>query len=297
MEAANGIEATSSVTDIYTRVTRHIVEALERQQLRGLPWHHAGGLPANAVTDRPYRGINVLVLWAAAAVTGYGSPHWGTFRQWQSLGRSVRRGEKATAVVFWKTLATGRDSDEEPEEEKDRVRFVARGYPVFNADQLDGPGAETTSGPGDHFAAAEHLVAALRPDLRHGGDTAYYDPSGDYIQMPNPDSYADRSGYYSTLAHELTHWTGATTRLGRDLSGRFGSAAYAMEELVAELGSAFLCALVGLEAEPRPDHARYVGSWLEVFRRDTRAVFTAAAKAQAAADWMWSRRDDAQPQV
>jgi antirestriction protein ArdC len=296
MDTADGIETVTSVADIYTRVTGHIVEALEEHSSRGLPWHNAGGLPANAATGRPYRGINTLALWAASAVAGYESASWGTFSQWQRLGRSVRRGQKASTVVFWRSFDAGGEAGEDAGEDRP-VRFVARGYPVFNADQIAEPPELATPEPADRYAPAEGLVSRLGPDLRHGGGDAFYSPAGDYIQMPFPDHYRDRSAYYATLTHELTHWTGAAARLDRNLSQRFGSAAYAMEELVAELGSAFLCALLGLESQPRADHARYIDSWLGVLRHDTRAVFTAASKAQAAVDWMCPQQDPEQPSV
>lgn len=281
---------TTTAADVYSRVTRQIVDALEKHN--SLP---LGGLslPMNGVTGKAYRGVNVLALWVASVVGGYTSSRWGTLRQWNELGGRVRKGEKATVVAFWKTYekaGTAEVDGDEAGEERER-RFVARGYAVFNAEQVEGSGEEPplASEPAEALAEADEFALALGADIRHGGEMACYQRAGDHIQMPPRDHFRDGTGYFATLAHELTHWTGADSRLARDLTGRFGSAAYAVEELVAELGAAFLCATLGVSPEPRADHARYVASWLEVLRNDTRAVFTAAAKAQQAADWMHAR--------
>lgn len=281
---------TSDSADVYSRVTRHIVDALEKHNRLPL-----GGLtlPVNAVTGKAYRGVNILALWVASVRSGFTPARWGTLRQWNELGGRVRKGEKATVVAFWKTYETegaaAADGDGAGEERE--RRFVARGYAVFNAEQVEGSGEEPplASVPAESIAEADEFARMLGADIRPGGEMACYQLAGDYIQMPHRDHFRDGTGYFATLAHELTHWTGAGSRLARDLTGRFGSGAYAMEELVAELGAAFLCATLGVSPEPRADHARYVASWLEVLRNDTRAVFTAAAKAQQAADWMHAR--------
>lgn len=278
------------VTDVYARVTRHIVDELERQGR--LPWGGISAMPMNATSGKPYRGVNVLALWVTAARAGYQSPRWGTLRQWNEQGGRIRKGEKSTTVVFWKTL--GGDEGERGEDsaaEESRPRFVARGYPVFNAAQVEGSGEEL---PPEEFSEtnlerAEAFAASLGADVRTGDGTPFYDKRGDYIQLPGREQFRDGAAHFAVLAHELTHWTGAASRLERDLTGRFGSEAYAVEELVAELGAAFLSATFAVTAEPRSDHVRYVGSWLTVLKRDTRAVFTAASKAQAAADWMLAK--------
>lgn len=291
----NETDRTEVSGDVYARVTRHIVEEIERHG--GLPPGGLGELPVNAASGRHYRGVNTLALWFAAARRGYDSPQWGTLRQWNELGGRVRKGERSTLVVFWKTLG-GDDAESEDvrdgggsETDTSRPRFVARGYPVFNAAQVEGSGEEAVPEP--YSAAgleqAERFAAGLGADVRTGEGTPFYDKRDDYIQMPGTDSFRDPAARFAVLTHELTHWTGAASRLARDMTGRFGSEGYAVEELVAELGAAFLSASFGVTAEPRADHARYVGSWLTVLRNDTRAVFTAASKAQQAADWMHAR--------
>ena len=277
--------------DVYARVTQHIVDELERHG--GLPAGGFGPLPVNAHSGKHYRGINTLALWVAAARQGYDSPRWGTLRQWNELGCRVRKGERSALVVFWKSLGgdEGEQGNEAADAEESRPRFVARGYSVFNAVQVDGSGEERL--PEDYslpaLERAEAFAASLGADVRTGTGVPFYDKRGDYIQMPEPESFRDPAARFAVLAHELTHWTGATSRLARDMTGRFGSEAYAVEELVAELGAAFLSATFGVTAEPRADHARYVGSWLAVLRNDTRAVFAAASHSQRAVDWMHAR--------
>lgn len=276
--------------DTYERVTGQIVEAIQAGAgSYRLPWHVRAKdalLPANAATGRPYRGVNVLVLWAEGLRRGYPHQQWATYRQWAELGGQVRRGEKATFVVYWKV--TEREEGEEEADPKKGTRLFARDFPVFNAAQVDGyaPRPVPELPPSTRVESAERFFGNLGADVRHGGIEAFYDRAGDYIQLPCYEAFRDPAAYYSTLAHEATHWTGAAHRLARDLSGRFGSAAYAAEELVAELGAAFVCATLGLGTEPRWDHAGYIASWLELLKADKRAIFTAASKAQQAADWM-----------
>lgn len=287
-------------TDIYRRVTDAIVAAIEAGAKGGkLPWHSGGadvGCPRNARSGARYRGVNVVALWASADAGGHPSGLWATYRQWQELGAQVRKGEKATDVVFWKALDgkardDGAEADEADGDERGR-RFVARGYGVFNAAQVDGwtPPVVPELPDAERVGRAERFFAGLGADIRHGGDRACYRPQADVIDMPPFRAFRDAVAYYGVLGHEATHWTGREGRCGRDLAGRFGSEAYAMEELVAELGAAFLCGALGLAAEPRPDHAGYVASWLRVLRGDPRAVFAAAGKAQQAVDWMDARQ-------
>ena len=294
--------------DVYTRVMEAIVAAIEGGMAKGrdwrMPWHRrreAGAspaLPVNVAHGTAYRGVNALTLWAAAEARGYPAGLWGTFRQWADLGGRVRRGERAATVVFWRfpdTAARGEAPSpaEDGEEGEDGARRGpwTRAYAVFNAAQVDGarmPADRAPKLPEDaRIAAAERFFAALPGlDLRHGGTAAFYAPATDHVQMPAFADFRTAEGYYGTLAHEAAHWTGHPKRLARDLTGRFGSAAYAAEELVAELGAAFAAAALGLATEPRPAHACYVAHWLDLLRADRRAVFTAAGKAQAAADWI-----------
>jgi antirestriction protein ArdC len=288
--------------DVYARVKDQIVAALETAQKWQRPWITAfapsgNGLlqrPVNGITRAPYRGINVPILWSA----GRASPYWATYRAWQSAGAQVRKGERGTLVVFWKQMARRSDEtsdDGEAGEERRDTYWLARGYVVFNGEQVDDwepPQPPTPCAPAAHpFAPipeAEDFVANTGAIVRHGGDRAFYTPSADFIRMPERRQFVGSStsspaeAYYGTLFHELTHWSGAKSRCDRDLSGRFGDEAYAAEELVAELGAAFLCADHLLRFEPRSDHAAYVASWLKVLKNDKRAIFTAASKAEQA---------------
>lgn len=281
------------INDVYMRVTEQIIEAIEAgADAWRMPWHLTDSdqfFPTNALSRKPYRGVNVLALWGAAEKHGYPTGLWGTYRQWDELGAQVRKDEKGSCVVFWKISERGEVDEGETARGS---RFLARGYWVFNAHQVDGftlPQAPAPRPVAERIEAADSFFDALRADIRHGGNRAYYRPDTDHIQMPMFEAFPDRLGYYATLAHESTHWTGAENRLDRDLKGRFGTDAYAAEELIAELGAAFVCAGLGLTNEPRPDHAAYISSWLKLLRSDKRAIFTAASKAQAAADWMHER--------
>ncbi|MBY0337449.1 MAG: ssDNA-binding domain-containing protein [Acetobacteraceae bacterium] len=290
--------------DVYARVTDAIIAAIESGMAKGrdwrMPWHRRrdpGGspmLPVNVARGAAYRGVNTLALWAAAEAKGYPGGLWGTYRQWAELGGQVRRGERAATVVFWRFPDAAKDGEAENGEEAEegtRRGPWARAYAVFNAAQVDGatiPASAALALPeAARIAEAERFFAALPGlDLRHGGNAAFYSPATDHVQMPPFADFRTGEGYYATLAHEAAHWTGHPSRLARDLTGRFGSGAYAAEELVAELGAAFALAALGLAAEPRSDHARYVAHWLGLLRGDRRAIFTAAGKAQAATDWM-----------
>ena len=293
-----------SRADIYQRITDRIAAAIEAGAGEWrMPWHPGADgvapvLPVNAATGKPYRGVNTVVLWATAQAEGYPSAVWATYRQWAELGAQVRKGERASPVVFWK-ISDKEDQEDANEGAEDdrRSRVFARGYSVFNAAQVDG--YEAPALPvlleAERIGHAEAFFDAIGADIRHGGNRACYVPSLDQIRMPPFEAFRDPIAYYATLAHEATHLTGHPSRCARDLRGRFGDEAYAAEELVAELGAAFVCADLAMAPEPRPDHAAYVASWLKVLRGDKRTIFTAAAKAQAAADWMDAQQNAAVP--
>jgi antirestriction protein ArdC len=283
-------------TDLYTRVTARILADLERGVRPWLqPWEAA---PATGRVTRPlrhngtpYRGVNILILWSEATAKGYASPTWMTFKQAATLGGHVRKGEHGTLVVYADTFTTTETIDEGEAVER-RIPFL-KSYTAFNIEQIaDLPAqyAATPPPPGDlppRLERAERFFAATGAVIRHGGDRAYYSPSRDVIQLPLPEAFRDTESYAATKAHEALHWTKAETRLNRDFGGkRFGDAGYAREELTAELGAAFLCADLGITPEPREDHAAYLASWLRVLRADTRAIFTAAAHAQRAVDYL-----------
>jgi antirestriction protein ArdC len=262
-----------------------------------MPWHTSGRFafsPINVASKKPYRGINTVCLWAAAQAKGYERGEWSTYQQWQDKGAQVRKGERATTVVFWK-FANEASETEDAEAPKAGSRLLfTRGYSVFNAAQVDGypPAADADVPMPERIAHADAFFAAIGASLRHGGNQAYYAPVPDHIQTPPFAAFLDSVSYYSTLAHEHTHWTAPAARCNRQLGKRFGDNAYAAEELIAELGAAFTCAHLGLSTEPREDHAQYISSWLGVLKADSRAIFTAASKAQQACDWLIARAGD-----
>ncbi len=283
--------------DVYTRVTDKIVADLENGVRTWLkPWNaeHAAGRITRPLrfNGTPYNGINVLMLWASAVERGFAAPIWMTFKQAKELGGHVRKGEKGSLVVYANTISrTEIDADTGEEEERD-IPFM-KGYTAFNVEQIEGlPAhfyavAEPQLDPVERIDHAEAFFAATSADIRHGGNQAYYAVGSDHVQMPPFEAFRDAESYYATLAHEVTHWTRHASRLERDFGRkRWGDEGYAAEELVAELGSAFLAADLELTPEVREDHAAYIGSWLKVLKNDKRAIFTAAAHAQRAADFL-----------
>ena len=283
--------------DVYARVTDQIINAIEQGVGNWrMPWHTSGRYafsPINATSRKPYRGINTVCLWAAAEAKGYDSGEWATYAQWQERGAQVRKGEKSTTVVFWKFAngtAENQDGDDNQPSTGSRLLFT-RGYAVFNAAQVDGytPKSEPAVSMPERIERAETWFQSVGAAVCNGGNRAYYAPGTDHIQMPPFAAFAENVSYYSTLAHEHTHWTARAERCDRQLGKRFGDSAYAAEELIAELGAAFVCAHLGLSTEPREDHAEYIQSWLKVLRADKRAIFTAASKAQQAADYLIER--------
>ncbi len=286
--------------DLYSRVTNAIIAELEtgvRPWTK--PWsaeHLAGKItrPLRS-TGEPYSGINVILLWAESVARGFTAPIWITFRQALALGGHVRKGEHGATVVYANRI-TRTDTGDNGQDVEREIPFL-KAYTVFNVDQVEGlPAhfyavAEPRLDAAKRIDHAERFFAATGADVRHGGNQAYYALTPDYVQMPPFECFEDPESYYATLAHETTHWTRHPTRLDRDFGRtRWGDEGYAREELVAELGAAFLCADLGLELEPRPDHASYIDSWLQVLKDDRRFIFTAAAHAQRAADCLHGRQ-------
>jgi antirestriction protein ArdC len=277
--------------DVYETVTSQIIKAIEKGVGNWrMPWHTSGAYavgPINAISRKPYRGINTVCLWATAQASSYERGEWATYQQWQSVGAQVRKGEKASTVVLWKFANTGETDDSE--RSGSRLLFT-RGYAVFNVGQVDGFNLKPDKiNQLERIDQAEAFFKGIGADLRHGGNQAFYSLASDHIQMPAFQAFKENVSYYSTLAHEHTHWTAKADRCDRQLGKRFGDSAYAAEELIAELGAAFTCAHVGLSTEPRADHAQYIQSWLRVLKADKRAIFTAASKAQQAADYLIKR--------
>jgi antirestriction protein ArdC len=279
--------------DVYARVTSAIVTAIEAGAGNyRMPWNvrrDKGFSPISVGSAKPYRGINTVVLWSQSQANGYASALWGTYNQWQELGAQVRKGERGSPVVYWGTFDSTRAEDSEDGDAVTR-RLFAKGYTVFNAEQVDGlklPKAfEPKLSHNERIARADCFFAPLA-EVRDGGNRAFYRPdTPEAVYLPGFDQFPDAAQYYSVLAHETTHWTGHESKCARDLEGRFGSESYAVEELIAELGSAYTMAHLELELTPRVDHAAYIASWLKVLKADKRAIFTAASKAQQAADYI-----------
>lgn len=305
-DAAGSAPAATPVSDLYTRVTASVIASLEAGVPPWVcPWSRNGAsggsqLPVNATTGRPYRGINVLLLNARLWECGFQSNRWLTFNQAQAVGARVRKGSTGSTVVFFKMWeADGSGTGDVPGIDDRKVIPLLRSFTVFNADQVDGlPAAMAPVADPDvsgiawnPLASAEALVVASGASIAHGGDRAFYRTSDDHIQMPVRAAFASAEAYYGTLLHELTHWTGHDSRCARALQGRPHIEAYAFEELVAEMGSAFLCGHCGLlpaaggEA-PGLQHAAYIDSWLQALKNDRRLVFTASSLAQKAADFV-----------
>lgn len=293
--------------DFHQAVTARIIEMLETARANGaeLPWCRPGvshARPTNATTNQRYRGINVISLWAEAQAKNYRTGLWATFKQWASIGAQVRKGERATPIIVYKPLeiandkAHTADTGSGPGQAAQATKIIrmVRGYWGFNADQVDNYAlpALPTDNLVDPIEHAEEFFSHIGVPITHGGARAFYRPSDDRIQMPDKVLFRGTTtstateGYFGVLAHEAGHATGARHRLNRDLSGRFGSKSYAMEEMVAEFISGLICCDLGITAQPREDHAHYIANWLSVLREDKTAVFTAAAAAAKAADFL-----------
>lgn len=284
--------------DVYTRVTEKIVADLEKGVRPWLkPWNaeHAAGKITRPLRHNgmPYSGINVIMLWAEAMEKDYSAPIWMTFRQAKELKGHVRKGERGTLVVYANTFRKT-ETDEETGEELERDIPFMKGYTVFNVEQIDGlpehyyaMAESPTLEPSQRNEQAEEFLNQAGATVTHGGNRAYYTIGADRIQMPPFEFFRDPESYYETRLHETVHWTRHPSRLDRDFGRkRWGDEGYAMEELVAELGSAFLSADLGLTPEVREDHAAYIESWLKVLKNDKRAIFTAASHAQKASDFL-----------
>lgn len=274
---------------LYQSVTDRILAALESGTAPWVrPWKdgnvRGGAMPHNAITGRAYHGINVLLLMMEQETRGYNGAGWLTFKQAQERGGHVRKGEKGVQICFWKFLQS-KDDDAE----KARTIPMLKTYYVFHTSQCD-----------DLELPAAVPVAPIEPPpilglaaktgatIHHGGDRAYYTTADDSVHMPRPDQFKTTAHYDATLLHELTHWTSHKTRCDRQLGRRFGDEAYAAEELIAEMGSAFLCAALGRPLDEL-QHPAYIASWVRVLSKDNRAIFTASSQAQKAADYLLDR--------
>jgi antirestriction protein ArdC len=296
-ERKRPITTNVSRPDVYCRITDKIVADLEqgvRPWMR--PWNaeHAAGRITRPLRHNgiPYKGINVIMLWSASVVKGYACPLWLTFKQSLELGGAVKKGETGELVVYADCI-NRTETNHKGEEIEKEIPFL-KGYTVFNAEQCENLPAHyyvkaepVTLTPHQRIDAADQFFVATGADIRHGGTRAFYSEGHDFVQMPPFETFRDAESYAATLAHELTHWTKHDKRLARDMGRvKWGDEGYACEELVAELGSAFLCADLGITPEVRDDHAAYIATWLKVLKDDKRLIVIAASHAQRAVDYL-----------
>ena len=282
--------------DVHDLVTTTIIGQLEQGVI---PWQKPFKdnslspfkIPTNHVTGNRYRGINIVLLWAANINRNHTTDDWASFKQWQSKNERIRKGEKGNLVVYYDTF------EKETDGEKKQIPFLKSSY-VFNRCQLEGyvsPEPEehiNTFSFNEKIEGIEAFVENTDAIIESHAGGASYIPSTDKIMMPFPENFFATDtctaveGYYSTLMHELTHWVGAEKRLNRTKGKRFGDQNYANEELVAEFGAAFLCAGFGLATVEKGDHTGYIEHWLKVLREDNRAIFRAASEASKAVDYL-----------
>ena len=282
--------------DLYQQVTDTIIRQLEAGTV---PWQKPWigddqplmGIPKNFVTDNRYRGINILLLWGSAMDKGFTTQEWASFKQWSQKNERVRKGEKGTLIVYYDTI------EKEVDGEIEKIPFLKSSH-VFNRCQLDSYIAEENKPETNPVSLVEKLdhveafVQNTKAIIEHNGYSAYYSPSLDKINMPVQEAFVDRSwstateSYYAVLSHELIHWTGSTNRLDRIKGKKFGDEKYAAEELIAELGAAFLCSELGISSTPSMDRASYISHWLEVLRNDGRHIVTAASQASKATGYL-----------
>lgn len=276
------------MSDLYQEITNNIVNALENVSAGKWtkPW--GGTTPSNGSTQKEYNGINVLILWIASINGGFASQEWYTYKQAAACGGQVRKGEKGTKICFFKPFEIHVDKDGNKVDKKDAVETkrvpILRGYTVFNRDQIDGLPELPETSPVEVRTDIEAFLDKQGANVVYGAPMACYVPAKDEIQMPARENFHTTEGLYATAFHEYAHWTGASERCNRDLTGRFGSESYAMEELVAELASAFLCGDFKVEANLQ--HPEYIKSWVSRLKDDKYAVFTAAREAKNAVAFM-----------
>jgi antirestriction protein ArdC len=294
--AAAHLRPANDRSSLYEEITSKLVAELEAGCFPwAQPWGSSGvcaplGLPKNATTGRRYSGINVLILWSAVVENGYSVQSWLTFKQAVALGGHVRKGERGTTVVYADRFV--------PDDERRRagnegaapraIPFLKR-FTVFNVQQCEGLPEDVVAVPPPIDTSlilpqVDELIRATGADVRIGGDKAYYDVAGDFVRVPPPEAFFEPTNWHRTALHELGHLVGR--RLGRDLSGAFGSKKYAYEAIVCELSTSFVCAAIGIV--PTVRHADYIGSWCEILEEDNRAIVRAASAASKAADYLLS---------
>lgn len=284
--------------DIYTDVTNRIITALEQGVPPWVcPWQDGTAIPSNLATGKPYRGINFVMLCVEAMSRNYSDFRWLTFKQANEIGARIRKGEHGTPIVFYRLREVNDATSVVADSNTAAKRSIPmlKTYTVFNASQLECIPDRFALRPvlaWQPIEEAEQLIIKTGAVICHGGNRAFYRPSDDIIQLPPSTSFEKPDDYYATALHELCHWTGHQRRLNRVLGGRRDIEAYAYEELVAEIGAAFLFAHCGLLA--RMEHASYIDSWLDALRHDKRLIFVAAGAAQKAADFVLGSSDEAE---
>lgn len=291
-------------TDVKQVITDRIVALMERgTEAWKKTWKAAAaaGMPCNASTGAPYRGVNILILWAQCQEAGFKSNRWMTYKQAQAAGAQVRKGEKSVTCVYFEMMKR-----KEPQEGEAEFFPMAKAFHLFNLDQIDNlpedlkepTETDMTPPPFSHDEYAEQFIEATGAQIEHHGSRAFYRPSTDTIVLPEREAFISPANYYATACHELTHWTGHTSRLDRDFSKsrRFGDEHYAFEELIAELGSAYLAGHFGFIDGTVENHASYLASWIKVLKNDKSAIFTAAKHASAAYEFLTGLADPATEQ-
>ena len=278
--------------DTYQALTDQITALISEHGTDWLKtWSSKASGNINSISGKEYQGINVFSLAVSSFANNFESDEWLTYKQAQAKGGQVKKGSKGTHIIYFKI----NEYENKKTGDIDKVPMIKQ-YSVFNGDQVEGfiPTKEPATEPEtfDNCDLVEATIEAHEITLRHGGDTAFFSPQLDFIQMPmkqdfiSTDEENNQQTYYSTLLHEVTHWTGHKKRLDRDFSGRFGSNAYAFEELVAEIGSVFLCSKMGVKAKPSQNNAKYLNGWLEVLKDDKRAIVKAFSLAQKASNYI-----------
>ena len=283
-EAHTSASAGGQPFDIHKAITDRIIEAMEQARDTGRRlWDSQPSLPLNLTTGKPYQGINTLILWAAGLQNGYTSPYWLTYKQAADKGGQVRKGERSTLCVFYKPWES-QETNHETGETEIVKGAVLKSFRVFNLDQIDGIEAPAREERAAFQAIeeAERLLQASPARIIEGGPSAFYQPDADTIHLPAREAFINPEAFYSVALHEMTHSTGHKSRMARDFSGRFGTEAYAFEELIAEMGSAFLNADLGIIGSTLQDHADYLAHWVAILKSDKKAILTAAAAASKA---------------
>jgi antirestriction protein ArdC len=274
--------------DIYRDITEKIVQAMSEQKLPfQRPWELTEfGRPQN-YSGRHYHGVNFLLLYITAQERGYADSRWMTFKQANEQGFKIRKGEKSAPVYFYKPFTIEEKDKQTGETVKREIPYLCE-YRVFNGQQIEGMPSQAQREPNwNPIEQVEALIKRHNPEIRIGGNQAYYSPSGDFIQMPTKAQFPDEGSWYGTLLHEMAHWTGAPHRLNRQF-GRFGDASYAKEELVAQLTSAFLCGSLQVPMS-LDNHAAYLSSWEQILQDDKYCIFRHARAAEQASDLIMFR--------